>query len=248
MHSEVCVVLHFILAYNFMLSIACAVVGVALGGFLLCCYTCVLFLGYVVCAWLCWVLHYLICLLCAALVRCSIVYATCSLLLALAVFNIYCLAVLLVLSCATRTCVLFLVYIVCIACISCAVSCSTFIINLSIRFILLNCAVQYVLRTCGSLILVYSCISICHCCAVTIIYTSLFCMLEAYFIACYSLLACGWLCSLSVRHQVFTEASGIYVCGGYFAPGWFCFQWHSSWVDSTVAVFGDVLAGFACSF
>ena len=50
-------------------------------------------------------------------------------------------------------------------------------------------------------------------------------MLDAYFIACYSLFACGWLCSLSVRRQVFTEASGIYGCGGYFAPGWFIFQW-----------------------
>ena len=229
-----------------MLSIACAVVGVALGGFLL--YMCIV-------SWLCGMClvvlgvapSYLSVMCCACAVQFCLRYI-CSLLLALAVFNIYCLAVLLVLSCATRTCVLFLVYIVCIACISCAVSCSTFIINLSIRFILLNCAVQYVLRTCGSLILVYSCISICHSCAVTIIYTSLFCMLEAFFIACYSLFACGWLCSLSVRHQVFTEASGIYVCGGYFAPGWFSFQWHSSWIDSTIAVLGDVLAGFACSF
>ena len=205
----VCTVRYVLYCISFLpiilcLSIACAVVGVCAGWFpIVLLYMCIV-------SWLCvyvpgcaWVLHYLICLLCAAHVRCSIVCATCSLLLALAVFNIYCLAVLLVLSCATRTCVLFLVYIVCIACISCAVSCSTFIINLSIRFILLNCAVQYVLRTCGSLILVYSCISICHSCAVTIIYTSLFCMLEAYFIACYSLFACGWLCSLSVSSSGF---------------------------------------------
>ena len=71
----VCTVQYVLYCTSFlsiMLSIACAVVGVALGGFLLCFSTCVLFLVYVVCAWLGCVLHYLIYLLCAAHVLCSI--------------------------------------------------------------------------------------------------------------------------------------------------------------------------------
>ena len=36
--------------------------------------------------------------------------------------------------------------------------------------------------------------------------------------------------------HVFTDASGSYGCGGYFAPNWFSLQWPSSWADSTISV------------
>ena len=150
LHCAVCVALYCILVYYVELGIVCAVVlHFILASYVKHCVRC----GRCCTGWFPIVLLYMcivsglcgMCLvvlgvalsylsvMCCAYVLCSIVCATCSLLLALAVFNNSCLSVLLVQSCATRTCVLLLVYIVCIACISCAVSCSTFIINLSIR-------------------------------------------------------------------------------------------------------------------
>ena len=51
-----------------------------------------------------------------------------------------------------------------------------------------------------------------------------------------------------IRHfHVFTDASGSYGCGGYFAPNWFSLQWPSLWADSIISVKELVLVVLAAA-